>query len=42
MSDTVAVKVAIRVRPFSEREMAENCRECLQYFAQHSQVSCFS
>jgi hypothetical protein len=37
-SSIIPVKVAVRVRPFDNREKEENAQQCLQYFVQQNQV----
>jgi len=38
-TSVIPVKVAVRVRPFDEREKEENAQQCLQYYVKQNQVS---
>ncbi|KAI5078628.1 hypothetical protein GOP47_0006299 [Adiantum capillus-veneris] len=37
--DDAAVRVAVRARPLLERELSENCQECVMYSADRSEVT---
>ncbi len=39
-TSVIPVKVAVRVRPFDEREKEENAQQCLQYYVKQNQVCC--
>ena len=40
-ASVIPVKVAVRVRPFDNREKEENAKQCMEYFVQQNQVYLF-
>ncbi len=40
-TSVIPVKVAVRVRPFDNREKEENAQQCMEYFVQQNQVYLF-
>lgn len=37
--DEAAVRVAVRARPLLEKEVLDNCQECVSYSAERSEVT---
>lgn len=34
----IPVKVAVRIRPFDDRERVDNAKQCIEYYVQQNQV----